>query len=98
VLRTQEIVTMKTKNRRAMPDIVPLTEWQAAHDRLLRGRAEVERKLTEAFRFVFRDSQLTITAIPASFVGTWLSPMPAGPWSGPGRQRAFRSRGKGFKR
>jgi uncharacterized protein (TIGR02246 family) len=33
-----------------------------------RGRAELERKLTEAFRFVFRDSRLTITEVDTRFI------------------------------
>ena len=33
-----------------------------------KGRDEVERKLTEAFRFVFRESRLTITDVEARFL------------------------------
>jgi uncharacterized protein (TIGR02246 family) len=33
-----------------------------------RGRAELERKLTEAFRFVFRDSRLTISDVNTRFI------------------------------
>jgi uncharacterized protein (TIGR02246 family) len=33
-----------------------------------KGRGEVERKLTEAFRFVFRDSRLTITEVETRFL------------------------------
>lgn len=33
-----------------------------------KGRAEGERKLTEAFRFVFRDSRLTITDVETRFI------------------------------
>ncbi len=33
-----------------------------------KGRDEVERKLTEAFRFVFRDSRLTITEVETRFL------------------------------
>jgi uncharacterized protein (TIGR02246 family) len=33
-----------------------------------KGRAEVEQKLTQAFRFVFRDSRLTITEVDTRFL------------------------------
>jgi uncharacterized protein (TIGR02246 family) len=33
-----------------------------------KGRAEVERKLTQAFRFMFRDSRLTITEVHTRFL------------------------------
>jgi predicted dithiol-disulfide oxidoreductase (DUF899 family) len=35
---------MKTKNRKAMPDIVPLAEWQAEHERLLRTEKAATRE------------------------------------------------------
>ncbi|HEU4681414.1 MAG TPA: SgcJ/EcaC family oxidoreductase [Gemmatimonadales bacterium] len=43
-------------------DVVNVVGWW------WRGRAEVERKLTEAFRFVFRDSRLTITDVNTRFI------------------------------
>jgi predicted dithiol-disulfide oxidoreductase (DUF899 family) len=35
---------MKTKNRKAMPDIVPLAGWQAEHERLLRKEKAATRE------------------------------------------------------
>jgi uncharacterized protein (TIGR02246 family) len=43
-------------------DVVNVVGWW------WRGRAEVERKLTEAFQFVFRDSRLTITDVTTRFI------------------------------
>jgi uncharacterized protein (TIGR02246 family) len=43
-------------------DVVNVVGWW------WRGRAELERKLTQAFRFVFRDSRLTITAVSTRFI------------------------------
>jgi uncharacterized protein (TIGR02246 family) len=43
-------------------DVVNVVGWW------WRGRAELERKLTEAFRFVFRDSRLTITKVETRFI------------------------------
>jgi uncharacterized protein (TIGR02246 family) len=43
-------------------DVVNVVGWW------WRGRAEVERKLTEAFRFVFRESKLTITDVTTRFI------------------------------
>jgi uncharacterized protein (TIGR02246 family) len=43
-------------------DVVNVVGWW------WKGRAEVERKLTEAFRFVFRDSRLTITEVTSRFI------------------------------
>jgi uncharacterized protein (TIGR02246 family) len=33
-----------------------------------KGRAELEKKLTEAFKFVFKDSKLTITDVTTRFL------------------------------
>jgi uncharacterized protein (TIGR02246 family) len=43
-------------------DVVNVVGWW------WKGRAEVERKLTEAFQFVFRDSRLTITDVTTRFI------------------------------
>jgi uncharacterized protein (TIGR02246 family) len=43
-------------------DVVNVVGWW------WKGRAEVERKLTEAFWFVFRDSRLTITDVNTRFL------------------------------
>jgi uncharacterized protein (TIGR02246 family) len=43
-------------------DVVNIAGWW------WRGSAEAERKLTEAFRFVFRDSRLTITDVDTRFI------------------------------
>ena len=43
-------------------DVVNVVGWW------WKGRAEVERKLTQAFRFVFRDSRLTITDVTTRFI------------------------------
>ena len=43
-------------------DVVNVVGWW------WRGRAEVERKLTEAFRFVFRESRLTVTEVKIRFI------------------------------
>src|SRR4051812_41176982 len=43
-------------------DVVNVVGWW------WKGRDEVERKLTEAFKFVFKDSQLTITDVETRFL------------------------------
>jgi uncharacterized protein (TIGR02246 family) len=43
-------------------DVVNVVGWW------WRGRAELERKLTQAFLFVFRDSRLTITEVNTRFI------------------------------
>jgi uncharacterized protein (TIGR02246 family) len=43
-------------------DVVNVVGWW------WKGRAEVEQKLTAAFRFVFRDSRLTITDVHPRFI------------------------------
>jgi predicted dithiol-disulfide oxidoreductase (DUF899 family) len=34
---------MKTKDRKAMPPVVPLAQWQAAHDQLLKKEKAATR-------------------------------------------------------
>ena len=43
-------------------DVINIVGWR------WKGRNDVERKLTEAFRFVFRDSRLTITEVDTRFL------------------------------
>ena len=43
-------------------DVVNIVGWR------WKGRAEVERKLTQAFQFMFRDSKLTITEVDTRFL------------------------------
>ena len=43
-------------------DVINILGWR------WKGRNDVERKLTEAFRFVFRDSRLTITEVDTRFL------------------------------
>lgn len=43
-------------------DVINVLGW------LWKGRAELERKLTAAFAYVFRDSQLTITEVQVRFL------------------------------
>jgi uncharacterized protein (TIGR02246 family) len=43
-------------------DVINIVGWR------WKGRNDVERKLTEAFRFVFRDSRLTITDVDTRFL------------------------------
>jgi uncharacterized protein (TIGR02246 family) len=44
-------------------DVVNVVGWW------WKGRDELERKLTEAFKFVFKDSRLTITDVETRFIG-----------------------------
>ena len=44
-------------------DVVNVVGWW------WKGRAELEKKLTEAFKFMFKDSKLTITDVTTRFLG-----------------------------
>ena len=48
-------------------DVVNVVGWW------WKGRAEVERKLDQAFRFVFRDSRLTITEVNTRFIRLYVA-------------------------